>query len=44
MYSEIALPQLPDEPHQPVDLHFPKRSFGQKRPSYVLQLSGQVVQ
>ena len=29
MYAAIALPELPEEPHQPVNFSFPERSFGQ---------------
>ena len=31
MYAAIALPKLPEEPHQPVNFNFPERSFGQKK-------------
>ena len=35
MYAAIALHELPEEPHQPVNFSFPERSFGQ---TCVLQL------
>ena len=44
MYAYVSLPELLEEPHQPVSYQPSKGSFGQKKPVHQLQLSGQVVQ